>query len=344
MWLSNKRHIASLQQENERLRKELAQSLAVVELVERRDFTHATTDVDVHESVILQKLHKLRADLAAYHEAEVENKWVSTGLTRIGFLFEDGSKDVNSVLDTILRDLVRYTEANQGALYLLAKDEEENPYLDMASVYAYGKKKHLNKRVGTDEGLVGQAFLEGSYIYMTDVPKSYVKITSGLGEATPRCIFIIPLKTRTHTIGVLEMAFFQHLKPFQIGFLEKISENLANAIFLVQSANNNVKLLEHAQTITDQLKEKERELMERVNELTEIQDNLNYKNSELEHARLEIEHKKNELEQRKEEEYELIQSKLRTQQAIHDVTIRRLTSRIADLEKQLTENIHLTTN
>jgi predicted RND superfamily exporter protein len=197
------------------------------------------------------------------------------------------------------------------------------------------KKGTLKKKISIDQGLVGQAFQEGSYIYMTDVPKDYVKITSGLGEATPRSIFIIPLKTRTHTVGVLELAFFHKLKPHQIQFLVEISENLANSIFQIQSADNNLKLLEQTQSATNQLKTKEVELTTHLKELTLIQTNLNIKNIELEEAKIEIENKKNELEKVKEAEYELIESKLKTQQIIHELTIEKLKRKIFYLEEKI---------
>ena len=337
--MPRKSALEKLQAELTTLRNERNHALLIARALAQKNFGSNLPDFREDKSEIVDTLLALRKNLVESQEIERQNNWITSGLTKIGFLFEDGGKDIHSILDSILSNLVRYTDANQGALYLLNRDLGDSPVLELAAIYAYGKKRHVNQKIDLHEGLVGQVFQEGTYTYMTDVPKDYVKITSGLGEATPSSIFAIPLKTRTTTLGVLELAFFQKLKPFEIEFLEKISENLANTIFLIQSANSNVKLLQHSQTATEQLKLKEAELIKYVNDLEEIQSSLTRKNSELEVATKEIEAKQEELERTKAAEQEMIESKLTTQQAIHELTVKRLNRKIEELETKLKDSV-----
>ena len=57
-------------------------------------------------------------------------------------------------------------------------------------------------------GLVGQAFLEGDTIQLKQIPTGYTTITSGLGDATPRHLVIVPLKYDITTVAILELASF----------------------------------------------------------------------------------------------------------------------------------------
>ncbi|HEU5292922.1 MAG TPA: GAF domain-containing protein [Cyclobacteriaceae bacterium] len=335
--LPRKSAIEKLQSELTTLKNERNAALIIAKALAQKDFESNLSHFNNDKSDVIESLLTLRKNLGESHEIEKQNNWITTGLTKIGFLFEDGGKDLNAILDSILSNLVRYTEANQGALYLVNRDDSS--CLELAAIYAYGRKRYVNEKIDLNYGLIGQVFQEGSYTYMTDVPQNYVKITSGLGEATPRSIFAIPLKTRTTTLGVLELAFFQKLNPFEIEFLEKISENLANTIFLIQSASNNVKLLQQSQSAAEQLRSKEAELLKNVEDLEMIQSSLTMKNIELERATKEIEEKKKEIERTKEAEQELIESKLTTQQAIHELTVKRLIAKIAELEKKLNSGV-----
>ena len=85
----------------------------------------------------------------------------------------------------------------------------------MAS-YAYDRRKHLKKTIKPGEGLVGRCIQEGDTIFLTDVPKDYVKIKSGLGQDDPRSLLIVPMKLNENVIGVIEIASLEVFENFQI--------------------------------------------------------------------------------------------------------------------------------
>ena len=72
--------------------------------------------------------------------------------------------------------------------------------------------------------------LEKEYIYLKEVPTDYIKITSGLGEANPRAVIVLPLVQNQVVEGVLELACFTPYKPQQIEFLKQLGESLAAAL------------------------------------------------------------------------------------------------------------------
>jgi GAF domain-containing protein len=114
---------------------------------------------------------------------------------------------------------------------LFLVEQDKNPLeIELVACYAYDRKKYVHKTIQLGEGLVGQAVQEADTIYLTDVPANYVQITSGLGQATPTALLIVPLKLNDTVLGVIELAFFQPLETYQITLVEKLAENMASAV------------------------------------------------------------------------------------------------------------------
>src|SRR5687767_15285480 len=80
------------------------------------------------------------------------------------------------------------------------------PSLRLIASYAYKERKHVGNRFGIGEGLVGQAALEKKPILLTNVPDDYIRITSGLGEAPPRNILVLPVLFEGQVKAVIELA------------------------------------------------------------------------------------------------------------------------------------------
>lgn len=150
-------------------------------------------------------LAEMKGSLKEISEQDKIRNWTSDGLAKFADLFRNNNHDLQELCSVFLRDLIKYINANQGAVYVL---EEQNgtKVLEMKACYAYGRKKHLNSTLMLGEGLAGQAVLEKETIYVTEVPSNYFKVTSGMGEATPRSVLIVPLIINEREIGVVELA------------------------------------------------------------------------------------------------------------------------------------------
>ena len=77
-------------------------------------------------------------------------------------------------------------------------------------------KKYLKKRIEIGEGLTGTCALEKQTIFLTDIPDNYIEITSGLGDAPPRSILIVPMKTEEAIFGIIELASFNVFKAHEV--------------------------------------------------------------------------------------------------------------------------------
>ena len=157
------------------------------------------------------------------------------------------------------------------------------------AAYAFEKRKFLQKRIEKSEGLIGEVFREGSTVYMTQVPNSYVNITSGLGDASPRAILLVPLKLNEQVYGVVEIASFQEFEPYQIEFIEKLGESIASTFASVGNATQTEKLLQESILLSEKMKAQEEEMILNLESLTATQEELQRKNQIIEEQKAELE-------------------------------------------------------
>ena len=97
----------------------------------------------------------------------MERRWVTEGIAKINDILRTSVDKIDELSYLLIRDMVEYTGSKLGALYILNNEDPEKVYLEMASVYAYDRKKHLNKQLQIGEGLVGRCVQEKETIYYT---------------------------------------------------------------------------------------------------------------------------------------------------------------------------------
>lgn len=218
-------------------------------------------------------LIKMRDNLVAASEKDRQEKFVSIGLTKVSEIISKNTQSLDNLAHEYISTIVNYTGANQGALFLLDGDGDDQ-HLKLVSCYAYNRKKHVNGRVGLGEGLVGQCFLERDVMYLTEVPANYTKITSGLGEATPRCLLLIPIMTREEIIGVMELASFNIFETYQLEFLKKANENIGASIVSSRVTQRIKQLLEESQLQAEAMRAQEEEMRQNIEELQATQEEM----------------------------------------------------------------------
>lgn len=238
------------------------------------------------EDTLGNSLESMRNKLKAFSMEEKQRHWATEGLARFVEILRSGS-NIQSLADDIISNLVKYMQANQGALYVV-NDENGDLHLEMIGCYAYNRKKHLSQRIEPGQGITGQVLLEKGTVYMTDIPKDYLKITSGLGEALPRNLLIVPLKINEEIFGVVELASFQEIKAFQIQFVESLAESIASAISSVKNMIRTQKLLEESQMQSEQMRAVEEEMRQNMEELNATQEEMRRSQKRTEQALQEV--------------------------------------------------------
>ncbi len=212
------------------------------------------------------KLRKAEEEEKRRKKEDENRQWANNGYVMISDLLRKEYDNIEEFSTTIVNNIVKYLAVNQGSMYLL-EDDDGVKTLNLRASYAYDRKKHLNKIISYGNGLVGTCAIEKETIFMTDVPSDYVNITSGLGEANPTSILLVPLVLNDDVFGVIEFASFNEFKKFEIEFIEKVSQNIATTINSVQVNIKTSELLEQSQQQAEELAAQEEELRQNMEEL-----------------------------------------------------------------------------
>lgn len=224
----------------------------------------------------------MRNNLIENEKRDNERNWIVRGVAEISEILRMHDS-LNTLGDDVIRFILKKIEAIQGAFYAV-NDEGSEPVIEMRASYAYGRKKYLQSKFKFAEGLVGQAAIEKGTVMRTEIPDDYVTITSGiLGEQRPTCILIVPLITNEEVYGVLEFAGLKKFNSSQVKFVEELSLILAQTIFNIKVNERTRKLLQEAQAMSNELKEKQEVLRQNAEEMQATQEELERTNRELEH-------------------------------------------------------------
>ncbi len=234
---------------------------------------------DANQENLVGELVQMQEQMKQVKLADEQRLWATQALSDAAKITRKYQHEVSQLADEMLKHVVQSLGSNQAGLFVI--DDEKNE-LEMIACYAYERKKFLKKSLDIGEGLVGQAYLEADTIYLTEIPENYVLITSGLGKAVPRNILIVPMKYNDAVMGVLEIASFKPLEPYQIEFIENLGEVVASSLSTVKTNNKTRKLLEQSQEQAELLHAQEEEMRQNMEEIQATQEEMQRKTREYE--------------------------------------------------------------
>lgn len=229
-------------------------------------------------------LVNMRNKLSQNAETDRRRNWSTTGLAQVGDILRASNTSTAELYDNIIRFVVKYTDSNQGGLFVFNEENESDQYLELVACYAFERKKYLTKKVGIGEGLVGQCFVEGERIYLLDVPEEYITITSGLGGANPSALLLVPMKVNEKLYGVIEIASFKKFDDYEIELVEKLAESIASTIATVRTNESTRILLEKTQQQTEEMRAQEEEMRQNMEELEATQEEMRRKEKHLQNV------------------------------------------------------------
>ena len=247
---------------------------AVASAVATGDLTRTIT-VEARGEVaeLSDNVNLMVATLRETTRANEEQDWLKTNLARIGGLMQ-GHRDLMQVAELIMRELTPTASAQYGAFYLAESIGEET---ELVMIAGYGTRRG---RVGAvrfamGEGLVGQAAQERRPLLIADAPADYVKIGSGLGEASPVNIIVLPIVFEDAVLGAIELASFGRFTDVHLAFFSQLIETIGVTLNAISANTRTEALLGESQRLAQ-------ELQERSDELQRQQGELRHSNTELE--------------------------------------------------------------
>ncbi len=227
------------------------------------------------------ELIKMRDNLKANAEESKIRDWTNAGFAKFDDKFRNLGVDLSELCQSTISDLVKYMNANQGCIFVTTGEGEELT-LQLMGAYAFERQKYLTKQIKPGEELVGQCFLEKKSIYLKALPDEYIKITSGLGDAPPKNVLIVPMKVNEEVMGVIEIASFHIFEPFEIEFAEKLCENIAAVFSTVKVTDKTMRLLDESKKMGEEMRAQEEELRQNQEEMAATQEEMTRRLKELE--------------------------------------------------------------
>jgi GAF domain-containing protein len=228
-------------------------------------------------NILADSLIGMQARLKALNEEEGKRQWANEGLAKFVDILRSSNDDLTLLGDKIIAALVQYTSSNQGSLYILNDEDASNKHLELIALFAFDTKKFIQQKIKLGEGILGQTYLEKETNYLTNLPEDYIRITSGLGDANPKSILIVPLKVDTQVYGMIELASFNAYLPHEIAFVEKLGESIASTLASVRSAQRNRQLIQQFQQQTEEMRAQEEEMRQNMEELQATQEEISRK-------------------------------------------------------------------
>ncbi|MFC7911489.1 HAMP domain-containing protein [Streptomyces nigra] len=220
--------------------------------------------------------------VANLRETTRAKDWLESNLARLAALMQ-GHRDLMEVADLLLRELTPLVNAQYGAFFLADPDEEDAalpttvPGKGLAFIAGYGSAQGTTLETGglPVHGLVRQAAREKKRILVEEAPPDYIRIASGLGEAAPTSVVIIPILFEDKLLGVIELASFSRFSDVHLAFFDQFVNTIAVAINTIIANSRTESLLGESQRLA-------RQLQERSDELQMQQAELQRSNAELE--------------------------------------------------------------
>src|SRR5580658_10454320 len=242
------------------------------------------------------------ANLRSTTQANQEQDWLKTNLARIAGLMQ-GHRDLLELARLILGELTPLTSAQYGAIYL-ANDAAmpRGQQQEFTRIATYGFMRGGLTRFAAGEGLAGQAAIERTPIVITDAPAGYLKVGSGLGQAAPVSVAVLPILFEDQVLGVLEIASLTRFSDVHLAFFDQFVGTIGVAINTTMASSRTEALLSGSQRLTTQLQERSVELQRQQAELRRSNAELEEKaallakqNSAIEQARQTLEERAQQL-------------------------------------------------
>jgi signal transduction histidine kinase/HAMP domain-containing protein len=215
------------------------------------------------------------ANLRETTRANRQQAWLNTNLARISGLMQ-GHRDLLQVARLIMSELTPLTSAQYGAFYLSSPrgaaapspaQEPGDGEQEFTRIATYGFRRGGVSQFSIGEGLAGQAALERKRILIRDAPAGYLTVGSGLGEASPVSVVVLPVSFEGRVLGVLELASLHDFEDVHLAFFDQFVPTIGVTINTIMTNSRTEALLGQSQRLTTQLQERSDELQRQQAEL-----------------------------------------------------------------------------
>jgi len=266
--------------------------------VTQGDLTRSiTVEAQGEVAALKDNINEMIRNLKDTTQKNKEQDWLKTNLARFSSMLQ-GQRDMTTVANMILSELAPLVDAQQGVFYVNQLNEEGEQVMKLLGGYAFTRRKNLANEFRPGEGLVGQCVLEKKRILLTNVPDDYIIVSSGLGQAEPLNIVVLPVLFEEEVKAVIELASFNRFSETHTGFLDQLTESIGIVINTIEANTRTERLLMQSQSLAgelqsqqDELKKTNERLEQQAFTLRESEDRLRTQQEELRQTNEELQEK-----------------------------------------------------
>jgi hypothetical protein len=265
--------------------------------VTKGDLTRSiTVEAQGEVAALKDNINEMILNLKDTTQKNMEQDWLKTNLARFTRMLQ-GQRDMTNVAQMVLSELAPLVNAQQGVFYVNTSSNGQ-PLMKLLGGYAYKKRKNLANEFHAGEGLVGQCTLERERILVTNVPNNYVYVSSGLGEAPPNNIVVLPVLFEGDVKAVIELSTFETFSETHLTFLDQLTESIGIVLNTIAANTRTEDLLQQSQSLAaelqsqqDELKKTNEQLEQQAESLRESEELLKSQQEELQQTNEELQEK-----------------------------------------------------
>ena len=226
-----------------------------------------------------------------------EQDWLKTNLARFTGMLQ-GQRELGTVGRMLLSELAPLVNAQHGLIYQM--EEEDSETMVLLSAYSSTSEGHL-ERIAVGEGLLGQCAREKRRMLINDLPPGTLPIRSGLFEAIPRNVIVLPVLFEDRVKAVIELATLNSFTASHLAFLEQLTASIGIVLNSIEATMQTEALLKQSQQLATELQTQQKELQQTNEQLAQKAKQLAEQNAEVERKNQEIEQARRALEDKAKE-------------------------------------------
>jgi len=224
-----------------------------------------------------------------------EQDWLKTNLARFTGMLQ-GQRDLATVGRLLLSELTPLVNAHQGVIYRM--ETEETAGLQLLSAFADDRQDGHPPHLHMGEGLLGQCAVEKRSMLINDLPPHTVPIRTGLYQAVPRNVIVLPVLFEDQVKAVIELATLNAFTASHLAFLEQLTASIGIVLNSIEATMQTEGLLKQSQQLAAELQAQQKELQQTNEQLAQKAQQLAERNVEVERKNQEIEQARRALEEK----------------------------------------------
>jgi CheY-like chemotaxis protein/signal transduction histidine kinase len=229
-------------------------------------------------------------------ERNTEQDWLKTNLAKFSRMMQ-GQRDLVTLGNTLLAEFAPLVNAHQGVIYIV-DHEDGHRYLQQLASYADVRETSQPRRYRFGEGFVGECAVQRQRMLLARVPPDSIRLGSGLVEAAPRNVIVLPVLYEGDIKAVIELASLYEFTASHLAFLEQLTGSIGVVLNTIEATMRTEGLLKQSQELAGELQAQQVELQQTNEEMATKARLLAEQNAEVERKNVEIEQARKALEEK----------------------------------------------